>query len=67
MLGVPQEVVAPTDGVVGASLAEGGDAVEYGQELVVIEFVTAVPASATTSPAATTAPAATPPPASTEP
>ncbi len=41
MLGVPQEVVTPTDGVVGASLAEGGDAVEYGQDLVVIEFATA--------------------------
>ena len=29
------------DGVVGASLAESGDAVEYGQELVVIEFASA--------------------------
>jgi len=38
MLGVPQEVVAPTDGVIGTSLVEPGDAVEYGQELVVIEF-----------------------------
>lgn len=38
MLGVAQEVVAPMDGVVGAGLAESGDAVEYGQELVVIEF-----------------------------
>ena len=41
MLGVPQEVVAPMDGLVGASLVEAGDAVEYGQELVVIEFATA--------------------------
>ena len=38
MLGVAQEVVAPVDGIVGASLAQGGDAVEYGQELIVIEF-----------------------------
>jgi biotin carboxyl carrier protein len=38
MLGVPQEVVAPSDGLVGASLVEPGDAVEYGQGLVVIEF-----------------------------
>ena len=38
MLGVAQEVVAPADGIVGASLAQGGDAVEYGQELIVIEF-----------------------------
>jgi biotin carboxyl carrier protein len=41
MLGVPQEVVSPVDGVVGASLVESGDAVEYGQDLVVIEFATA--------------------------
>lgn len=39
MLGVPQEVVAPEDGLVGASLVEPGQAVEYGQELVVIELV----------------------------
>ena len=38
MLGVPQEVVAPADGIVGASLVEPGEAVEYGQELVVIEL-----------------------------
>lgn len=38
MLGVAQEVVAPVDGIVGASLAEPGEAVEYGQELLVIEF-----------------------------
>ena len=44
MLGIPQEVVAPSDGVVGASLVEPGDAVEYGQELILIEFAsTAVP------------------------
>jgi biotin carboxyl carrier protein len=39
MLGVAQEVVAPVDGLVGASLAEAGQAVEYGQELVVIELI----------------------------
>ena len=44
VLGVPQEVVAPVDGVVGASLVELGDAVEYGQELIVIELAMA-PAS----------------------
>ena len=38
MLGIPQEVVAPSDGVVGASLVEPGDAVEYGQDLILIEF-----------------------------
>jgi biotin carboxyl carrier protein len=41
MLGVAQEVVAPADGVVGSSLVEPGDAVEYGQELVVIDLVLA--------------------------
>ncbi len=41
MLGVAQEVVAPADGVIGSSLVEPGDAVEYGQELVVIELVLA--------------------------
>ena len=46
MLGVAQEVVAPMDGVVGASLSESGDAVEYGQELVVIEFASAAAAEA---------------------
>jgi biotin carboxyl carrier protein len=43
MLGIPQEVVAPVDGVVGASLVEAGDAVEYGQELILIEFASSAP------------------------
>ena len=38
MLGVPQEVVAPADGILGASLVEAGQAVEYGQDLIVIEL-----------------------------
>lgn len=38
ILGVAQEVVAPVDGVLGSSLVESGDAVEYGQEILVIEF-----------------------------
>lgn len=38
MLGVPHEVVAPTDGVIGAALVEAGHAVEYGQELIRIEL-----------------------------
>jgi pyruvate/2-oxoglutarate dehydrogenase complex dihydrolipoamide acyltransferase (E2) component len=50
MLGVPQEVVAPADGLVGASLVESGEAVEYGQELVVIEFATASSSSGTSTP-----------------
>lgn len=37
VLGVRHEVVAPRDGVVGRHLAEGGQAVEYGQELVVVD------------------------------
>ena len=46
MLGIPQEVVAPSDGVVGASLVEPGDAVEYGQELILIEFASSSAAEA---------------------
>jgi len=38
LLGVPQDVVAPVDGVVGSTLVEAGTAVEYGQELVRIEL-----------------------------
>ncbi len=38
MLGVAQEVVAPVDGILGASLVELGDAVEYGQEILVIQL-----------------------------
>ncbi|HXX60627.1 MAG TPA: hypothetical protein VEI48_04995 [Candidatus Sulfotelmatobacter sp.] len=37
VLGVRQDVVAPADGVVGRYLAETGQAVEYGQELVRLE------------------------------
>ncbi len=41
MLGVAQEVVAPCDGIVGEQVVESGDAVEYGQELIAIEFAAA--------------------------
>ena len=44
ILGVAQEVVAPVDGILGSSLVESGDAVEYGQEILVVEFAP-VPAS----------------------
>lgn len=40
VLGVPQEVVAPVDGIVGETLVEGGTAVEYGQDLIRIELTT---------------------------
>jgi biotin carboxyl carrier protein len=40
MLGVPQEVVAPADGIVTGVLVDPGDAVEYGQELFVLELMT---------------------------
>jgi len=39
VLGVRQEVVSPEDGIVARLLAEPGEAVEYGQELVRIERV----------------------------
>ena len=41
-----QEVVAPVDGILGSSLVESGDAVEYGQEILVVEFA---PAAASTN------------------
>jgi biotin carboxyl carrier protein len=37
MLGVPQEVVAPVDGIVVGVIVDAGTAVEYGQELVHLE------------------------------
>ena len=46
VLGVPQEVVAPGDGIVATTLVEGGTAVEYGQELVRVELTTPAGASA---------------------
>lgn len=46
MLGVPLEVVAPADGVLGAAFVESGQAVEYGQDLLVIELVGGSAASA---------------------
>jgi biotin carboxyl carrier protein len=46
ILGVAQEVIAPVDGILGSSLVESGDAVEYGQEILVIEFA---PGSASTN------------------
>jgi biotin carboxyl carrier protein len=49
MLGVAQEVLAPMDGVVGSSLAETGDAVEYGQELLVIEALAASTSAGSTN------------------
>jgi biotin carboxyl carrier protein len=39
MLCVPLEVVAPADGILGAAFVESGQAVEYGQDLLVIELV----------------------------
>jgi biotin carboxyl carrier protein len=38
VLGVREDVVAPIDGVIGVSLVEPGEAVEYGQELIRIEL-----------------------------
>src|SRR5450759_2598668 len=44
VLGVQQDVVSPVDGIIGLSLAEAGEPVEYGQELVRIELPEQVPA-----------------------
>ena len=40
VIGVPQDVLAPADGIVGSTLVESGTAVEYGQELIRIELAT---------------------------
>jgi biotin carboxyl carrier protein len=45
VLGVNQDVLSPVEGIIGSSLAEAGEAVEYGQELIRIELPE--PASAT--------------------
>lgn len=42
MLGVPQEVVSPVDGIVVGVIVDAGTAVEYGQELVHLEIATLV-------------------------
>ncbi len=39
VIGVPQDVLAPADGIVGSTLVDGGTAVEYGQELIRIELM----------------------------
>jgi acetyl-CoA carboxylase biotin carboxyl carrier protein len=44
MLGIPQDVLAPADGIVIGVIVDGGTAVEYGQELVHIEAAGAVEA-----------------------
>ena len=41
VLGVPQDVLAPVDGIVGSTLVEAGMAVEYGQDLIRIELAAA--------------------------
>jgi acetyl-CoA carboxylase biotin carboxyl carrier protein len=38
MLGIPQDIASPADGIVGATLVEAGTAVEYGQELIRLEM-----------------------------
>ena len=42
VLGVPAEVLAPDDAIVGALLVDPGDAVEYGQPLVELDRVVAL-------------------------
>jgi acetyl-CoA carboxylase biotin carboxyl carrier protein len=46
MLGIRHDVAAPIDGIIIRSLAASGEAVEYGQPLVLIEAGTSTPASA---------------------
>jgi acetyl-CoA carboxylase biotin carboxyl carrier protein len=49
VLGVPHDVLAPSDGVVGGSYVEPGDGVEYGQELIRIELASTVTGDARTT------------------
>jgi biotin carboxyl carrier protein len=51
VLGVGQDVVSPVDGVIGSSLAEAGEAVEYGQDLVRIELPERIPSTEADAPA----------------
>ena len=44
MLGIQHDVVAPIDGVVIRAIASSGEAVEYGQPLVLVETGGSVPA-----------------------
>jgi biotin carboxyl carrier protein len=37
LLGIPVDVTSPIDGIVGPTLVDAGDAVEYGEAVVVIE------------------------------
>jgi pyruvate/2-oxoglutarate dehydrogenase complex dihydrolipoamide acyltransferase (E2) component len=52
VLGVHQDVVSPIDGSIGSSLAEAGEAVEYGQDLVRIEQPDSAPDAEAGRPAA---------------
>ena len=49
LLGIPQDVVAPIDGIVTEVLAQGGDAVEYGEEVAVVEAEPEKPAAGNAS------------------
>src|SRR5574337_569095 len=64
VLGVRQEVVAPMDGMVVRVLAEAGQAVEYGEELVRVDAMSRQSESTTAAsapgPASTAAPAPAP-------
>jgi pyruvate/2-oxoglutarate dehydrogenase complex dihydrolipoamide acyltransferase (E2) component len=40
VLGIGQDVVAPGDGLIGATLVEPGEPVEYGQAIIVLEKLT---------------------------
>ncbi|HEY3524460.1 MAG TPA: biotin/lipoyl-containing protein, partial [Candidatus Limnocylindrales bacterium] len=54
LLGVPQEVVAPADGIVMAILVEADEAVEYGQPLVELERASGTSGTSTASGAGST-------------
>jgi pyruvate/2-oxoglutarate dehydrogenase complex dihydrolipoamide acyltransferase (E2) component len=37
LLGIPQDVTAPIDGTLGEVFVQPGEAVEYGEEIAVVE------------------------------
>jgi biotin carboxyl carrier protein len=58
VLGVPQDVLAPVDGVVGSTFVEAGMAVEYGQDLIRIELAALSSVSSASGPSGPAAPSA---------
>jgi pyruvate/2-oxoglutarate dehydrogenase complex dihydrolipoamide acyltransferase (E2) component len=57
VLGIGQDLVAPADGLIGATLVEAGEPVEYGQAVIVLEQLAEPRPHAASATAAETGPA----------